>query len=282
MLGAFVLHGNNRSTLEPCLRSLRRQVDFLLTVDSGSTDGSLDIARQWADLAVTRAWRGYGSARKFALSLLRQHGADWVFFLDSDESLIETSGDVIRRVTTEAPFRQAAFRVFLHNEVVLEKASFRLSTDKRVRLFRAALEPWSERQIVHEAFPRARYPAVAIEVSHQFVTDLNARDEKQHLYALLWAIQHADSPRRVTPPRLAEMAQWLRDGLVRGAVFRGGWAAVDVVRHLSQYSMLKHHYLGLIRGGALSNLLALYQRNELETLFVVARVEIQARMQFQA
>jgi glycosyltransferase involved in cell wall biosynthesis len=76
-----VLTMNGERLLERCLASLSF-CDTILTVDSGSTDASLDIARAHNAVIVHNAWRGFEQQFRFAETLVKTR---WFFILDQDE-----------------------------------------------------------------------------------------------------------------------------------------------------------------------------------------------------
>lgn len=73
---------NNRDTIEPCLRSVRGWADEIVVVDSGSTDGTAEVAGALSDRFVHEPFRGYTEQKRYAASLCRNA---WVLVLDSDE-----------------------------------------------------------------------------------------------------------------------------------------------------------------------------------------------------
>jgi glycosyltransferase involved in cell wall biosynthesis len=58
--------------------------DEILVVDSGSTDGTLDIARSEGVRVLTRDWTGYVDQKNFAAGTASH---DWIFSLDADERI---------------------------------------------------------------------------------------------------------------------------------------------------------------------------------------------------
>jgi len=83
---------NEAAIIERCLESVRRLVDYVLIVDTGSTDGTQAIVRRWLDRAgipgevIDEPWRDFAYNRTFALAKLRQKSAiDYSLMLDADQ-----------------------------------------------------------------------------------------------------------------------------------------------------------------------------------------------------
>lgn len=265
-LGAFVIHGNNADTLGAALAGLRPVCDYLVTVDSASTDGSHDIAARYADHVEVLQWQGYGAARARGWELLHAAGVDWMFFLDSDEVLPMPDRNNLRRLVHDDTLTAQAYRVACRNLDLTGPKPYVFYTHHRVRLFRASTCPWRRAQIVHEAFPKGRYPRLDVAIDHRFLVNDDARSRKEHRYALLWAIQHAGQ-RTTRPPTVAWLLHAARDLLARGALFRGGLQAVRAANLLAEYARLKYQYLREVEAGGHPELLDLYRRGALVELF---------------
>ena len=69
--------------------------DELIVVDSGSTDGTTDMARAKGARVLTRAWTGYVDQKNFAAEQARH---DWIFSLDADERIPPALADEIKGV----------------------------------------------------------------------------------------------------------------------------------------------------------------------------------------
>ncbi len=76
---------NEAEGLEKCLSTARPHVDEIVVVDTGSTDGTLDIARRYADVIDEIEWPdSFAEARNHSLDLAT---GDFIVVLDGDEFL---------------------------------------------------------------------------------------------------------------------------------------------------------------------------------------------------
>ena len=55
-ISCFVITCNEADRIEQCLQSVAGWVDELLVIDSGSTDGTLEIARRYTDRIYETDW----------------------------------------------------------------------------------------------------------------------------------------------------------------------------------------------------------------------------------
>jgi len=76
---------NSTRTIERTLRSVEPIAARIVVVDSGSTDGTIELCRSMGAEVVHRDWEGPAKQRQFAIDECAAH--KWVLLLDSDESL---------------------------------------------------------------------------------------------------------------------------------------------------------------------------------------------------
>lgn len=93
-LSAAIITFNEESNLSRCLQSLQGLVSEIVVVDSGSSDGTADIARKFGASFHTEAWEGHVVQKNKALSKATQ---PWVLCLDADEALSSELTNSIRQ-----------------------------------------------------------------------------------------------------------------------------------------------------------------------------------------
>ncbi len=82
----MILSFNEAANLPHALASVMGWADAVYVVDSGSNDGSQEIARKAGAQVIHRPWLGYARQKNWGLENL-PIASDWVFILDSDESI---------------------------------------------------------------------------------------------------------------------------------------------------------------------------------------------------
>lgn len=81
-LSCYILVKNHANMIRYPIESIYQHVDELVIIDSGSTDGTLDIAREYTDKIYYNKFEDFSKQRNFALSKCT---GDWSFYMDTDE-----------------------------------------------------------------------------------------------------------------------------------------------------------------------------------------------------
>lgn len=86
-IGVMMIVKNEEKHLKSSLESVFGWVEQIVILDSGSTDDTLKIAKNYTDLVYEKLdWEGFGKQRQAAQSYLT---TDWVLVLDADEVVTE-------------------------------------------------------------------------------------------------------------------------------------------------------------------------------------------------
>ncbi|HTR42758.1 MAG TPA: glycosyltransferase [Pseudomonadales bacterium] len=92
---------NEARCLARCLQIIRSIVDEIVIVDTGSTDGTVGIAKKFGAKIFHFDWvNDFSAARNYALD---QCTGDWILVLDADESASEMLGQEIREFIQQRP-----------------------------------------------------------------------------------------------------------------------------------------------------------------------------------
>jgi glycosyltransferase involved in cell wall biosynthesis len=211
--------------------------DERIVVDSGSTDGTVRIAREHNARVETRAWDSYAAQKNHAASLASH---DWVLSVDADERVSEALADEIQTLlTTEPPAR--GYRV---PRVTHYLGQWIRSTDWwpdwQMRLYDRRAGQWG-RVHVHESVrvsgPIAKLRGELLHYPYDDIADHLATIDR---YTTIAAGELYARGRRAGPLRITVHAwlAFLRNYVLRGG-FRQGTTGLVVSLLNSFYVMLK-------------------------------------------
>jgi len=146
-ISAYIICKNEEKHIRKCLESIK-WCDEIIIVDSGSTDNTLNIVKEYTDKIYHKDWQGYRKQKMYAENLCSN---DWVINLDADEELsMELKGEIFSFFSTN---KSIDFDGFYLNRLV-----YTLNTwwDKggwipeyRLRLYKKSASFWAD-QDIHE------------------------------------------------------------------------------------------------------------------------------------
>jgi len=91
-IGFCIIVKNEAHVIERCLNSVKPLIDYVLIVDTGSTDNTIDVINNWLQSndipgqVIEEPWQNFAYNRSFALSKLReQDSIDYALMIDADE-----------------------------------------------------------------------------------------------------------------------------------------------------------------------------------------------------
>jgi glycosyltransferase involved in cell wall biosynthesis len=186
-LSVIVIAKDEESSIGRTLASVAF-ADEIVVVDSGSSDRTVEIARERAaKVTVTMDWPGFGPQKNRALDLAT---GDWVLSLDADEWLSQESAAEIRRAIASAKPDVAAYRLPRRSSFCgrfLRHSGW--WPDYVVRLFRRDRGRFSD-DIVHERLIVAGSVATLSEpILHETFVDLEDLVDKMNRYSTASAAQ---------------------------------------------------------------------------------------------
>jgi glycosyltransferase involved in cell wall biosynthesis len=155
-LSIAIVCKNNERTLPDVLSAVRPMADVtggeILAVDSGSTDGTLDLLMRFGVRVINSAWLGHVKTKQLALD---EAAGPWVLCLDSDETPTPRLAKAILEAVAKDDPGVAGYRVnrkIWYRERFLEHA---WQPEWRLRLVRKGRCLWTGRD-PHDRMERAR------------------------------------------------------------------------------------------------------------------------------
>ncbi|MCL2051001.1 MAG: glycosyltransferase [Lachnospiraceae bacterium] len=135
---------NEEKYLAKCLSLLRPHFTEIIVVDTGSTDKTVAIAKEYADKVCHFDWiNDFSAARNFSL---RQASNDWVLVVDCDEFLEDIDMAEILKLAVKCP--QAIGMIIRNNPYESENQPKSILTERVARLFDRRIHHYQG--IIHE------------------------------------------------------------------------------------------------------------------------------------
>ena len=197
-LSAVIITKNAASQLGDCLASVAF-ADEILVVDSGSGDGTVELARGHGARVLEQDWLGFGAQKQFAVEAATH---DWVLCVDADERVSPVLRESITRELAAPRARVYAVarcnrflgRWLRHGEGY---------PDWSVRLFHRGHARWRDDPVHEKVISDAPARRLAGDLMHDSAETLEKYLDKQNRYTSLQAESLRAAGRRATVAHLA-------------------------------------------------------------------------------
>lgn len=144
-ISVTILAKNAQETLQECLESLRR-FDEVILLDNGSTDKTLEIARNFSNVQIFESeFIGFGALKNLAISYTKH---DWILSIDSDEVLESSTLALIESLELNSHTIYALPRKNLYNGEWIKACGW--YPDYVWRLFNRTFTRFND-NVVHES-----------------------------------------------------------------------------------------------------------------------------------
>lgn len=196
-LSAVIITLDCARQLEGCLDSLGF-CDEIVVVDSGSGDGTVELAQSRGARVIAREWLGFGAQKQFAV---RQSSHDWVLCIDSDERVTPELAASIRQALEAPDFHAYEFarrnrfmgRYLRHGEGY---------PDWSLRLFDRRQARWSDDAVHEKVVTGVPVGRLRGDLLHDSAESLEAYLAKQNRYTSLAAERALAGGKRAGAARL--------------------------------------------------------------------------------
>lgn len=196
-LSAVLITRNAAHQLADCLASVAF-CDEIIVVDSGSNDGTVEIAGRHGARVIQSEWRGFGPQKQFAIE---QASHDWVLCIDADERVSERLQESIREVlgaVSPAPsfsaWRFARCNKFMGRYLKHGEGY----PDWSLRLFDRSAARWSDDAVHEKVIAGGAIGTLQGDLLHESAESLETYLGKQNRYSTLAADAALASGKRAT------------------------------------------------------------------------------------
>ena len=179
MLSVTIIAKNEEANIRRCLESVL-WADEIIVLDSGSTDNTVSIAKEYTDKVYLTDWQGYGIQKQRALDHAK---GDWVLNIDADESIPAPLKQTIERAITND--QVDGYRIPILLNFYGKQFNHSWCPKNHIRLYRRQGAHYTN-NIVHEEVllpPHARVSKLKNAIHHHSFKDISHALYKMNLYS---------------------------------------------------------------------------------------------------
>lgn len=215
----------------------------VVVVDSGSRDGTPEIARRAGARVILHAWEGYGAQKAFAVA---QATHPWILWIDADEEVtprLRASVEAALARQARGGERASAYRANRRTEYLGRYLRFGgWYPDSKVRLFRRDRAEFDGRQVHEGLRVRGAVGRLTGDLLHHSYRDFEHHVAKTHELARLWAAERRGRRVRAWELLLHPAAKALKSYLWQGGLLEG-WRGLLLAGMGGYYVWLKYALL---------------------------------------
>lgn len=204
-LSVIIITKNEALDIRECLTSVSWATEIIV-LDSGSSDGTLEIAREFTEYVYTSPdWQGFGIQKNRALEYATK---DWVLSLDADERVTQELRTEIEKIITR-PNSKSAFRISRSSSYCgrfMKHSGW--SPDYVVRLFRKESGHFNN-NIVHESIViNGKVGTLKHPILHYAFTDIEEVLDKINRYSSAGAVQKLNQGKKSSLGKAIRHGLW--------------------------------------------------------------------------
>ena len=203
-ISATIITFNEERNVARAIESLRC-ADEILVVDSGSTDRTVELARNLGARVVESAWPGYANQKNFAAE---QAAHDWILSIDADESLSEALEAEIWRLKKNGPSFDAYTMPRLARYLGRWIRHSGWYPDRKIRLYHRAKARWVGAYVHESVVAEGTVGHLESNLLHFTCDSLSEHLRTMDRYTTLAAEQLIDAQYNVTWGKLIFQPPW--------------------------------------------------------------------------
>ena len=240
-LSVIIICKNEVVNISDCIIAAKLITSDIVVVDSGSDDGTVEIARSLGINLIETEWKGYGYARNLASEAATN---DWILAIDTDERVTDSLVKSINQIeildnSTIYGFKRMNF--FLGKKMRFGK----WGRDKSYRLYNKKHISW-DNSPVHETLigKDIKKEFIKGHIEHYPVRNLEDNNRKMYKYAQLNADNYFAKGRKATLIKryLSPLSDFIQSYILFLGILDGKEGFIVSFSN-AHYTYLKYHYL---------------------------------------
>jgi len=241
-ISVVIIAKNEAHVIGNTLQSLQGVIHDVVVVDSGSTDETMKICKQFNASVIETIWKGYGINKNKGIVVAKH---DWILSLDADEAIDEELKHSLQQLSLQN--EHEVFNIRFKNFFCNKRMRFgEWGFDSHIRLFNRRQAKWDE-AAVHESLllpAGAKITTLKGNVLHYTVRNRQEYADKMNNYAMMNAKKYFESGKK---PNFFKQYFSPAFSFLQHYIFRLGFLdgteGYIIARTTARYTFLKYSYL---------------------------------------
>jgi glycosyltransferase involved in cell wall biosynthesis len=207
-LSVVIICKDEADVIGNTLQNLQGITDDIVVFDNGSTDATIEIARQFNVQLRQGTWEGFGKT-KMKATLLAKY--DWILSLDADEAVDEELKRSLQELQPDD--KRTVYEIHFKNFLGNKQLKYgEWGNDRHVRLFNRNVIQWDDAPVHEQLIMPGEIVVKKLKgyILHQTMKDIEDYKAKTIRYAMLSAEKYF---------RQGKKASWFKLHIVPGFTF---------------------------------------------------------------
>ncbi len=241
-ISAVIITKNEATIIGAALKSLVDVTNDIIIVDSGSTDNTVAICKQFGATVIETTWDGYGPNKNKGINIAKH---DWILNIDADEILDEQLQQSIKQLQLQE--HNFIYECKRNNFFCGKWIRYgEWAGDKQIRLFNRSIASWNN-AAVHEtliAKIATKKKLLPGHILHYTTRHIDVYINKTVVYAKLNAQKYFEQGKTASFFKLywAPTLTFLQHYILRLG-FLDGWEGFLIAKTTAWYTFLKYSFL---------------------------------------
>jgi len=186
-ISVFIITKDEEERLHFAINSVKDWVDEVIVVDSGSSDRTLEIAKELGSKTFYNDWKGFGAQKIFGENLCKNK---WILNIDADEEITPAVKNNIQKLFENGEPDEVAFKMFWKMLFLHQKTPPKIGvTSSFIRLYNKEKAGFRDSTIHDSVVLKSTGNVGVIKgyVNHRCFKSLKHWSDKINLYSTLQA-----------------------------------------------------------------------------------------------
>ena len=241
-ISVVIITRNEAHIIANTLQSLQSVTDDIVVVDSGSTDGTVAICKQFNATVIETDWDGYGINKNKGIKAAKY---DWILSLDADEAIDEELQQSLLQLNLnndEEVFNIRFKNFFCNKWIRFGEWGF----DRHIRLFNRKKVQWNNAAVHENLVFSEGLIVIKLQgnVLHYTVQNRQEYDTKTDYYARMNATKYAALGKTAgfVKRYLSPVFAFIQHYIIQLG-FLDGKEGFIIAKTTARYTFLKYRYL---------------------------------------